>query len=250
VVADAGAHRPARRRLVCERRSHLRRAEQRVARPITPVNNGFRQINVIENLGVADYDGLQTLLRWQTPRAFASVSNTLSKATNTTEPNGNGPNPNDFNQLGEEERGPSILDQRHRAVVSAMYRFPYHLTVGTVNQFASARPFNATTGVDNNGDGSLNDRPVIDGTVTGRASFRGTAIYDTQVFAEVRIPAGTRALTLRFEGFNLFNHANILGRNGVYGNGAVPVAAFGTPGAGLANIDPARQYQVLARFTF
>ena len=29
-------------------------------RPIAPVNNGFRQISVVENLGVADYDGLQT----------------------------------------------------------------------------------------------------------------------------------------------------------------------------------------------
>jgi hypothetical protein len=219
-------------------------------RPIVPTSNGFRQINVVENLGVADYDGLQTMVRWQTPRAFASVSYTLSKATNTTEPNGNGPNPNDFNQLGEEERGPSILDQRHRAVISATYRLPYHVDVGTLIQLASARPFNATTGADNNGDGNQNDRPVIDGQVTGRASFRGTPLYDTALFAEVRLPVSGRELALRLEGFNVFNHANILGRNGVYGNGTAPVASFGTPGAGLANIDPARQFQLLARFTF
>jgi outer membrane receptor protein involved in Fe transport len=219
-------------------------------RPIAPVANGFRQINAIENVGVADYDGLQTMVRWQTGRAFASVSYTLSKATNTTEPNGNGPNPNDFNQIGEEERGPSILDQRHRAVISAMYRLPYHVTVGAVNQLASARPFNAMTGVDNNGDGAMNDRPVVNGQVTGRASFRGTPMYDTQVFAEVRIPFGPRSLAVRLEGFNVFNHANILGRTGVYGNGADPAPNFGTPAGGLANIDPARQFQLLARFAF
>ncbi|MGE5815898.1 MAG: TonB-dependent receptor domain-containing protein [Acidobacteriota bacterium] len=219
-------------------------------RPIAPVNNGFRQINVVENLGVADYDGLQTMVRWHAARAFASLSYTLSKATNTTEPNGNGPNPNDFNQLGEEERGPSILDQRHRAVISASYRLPYDVTAGTLIQLASARPYNATTGVDNNGDGSLNDRPVIDGEVTGRASFRGTPIYDTALFAEVRIPLSSRSLALRVEGFNVFNHANVLGRTGVYGNGTTPSATFGSPGAGLANIDPARQFQLLARFVF
>src|SRR5947207_12872513 len=37
-------------------------------RPIAPVNGGFRQINVVENLGVADYDGLQTMLRWHEER--------------------------------------------------------------------------------------------------------------------------------------------------------------------------------------
>ncbi len=102
-------------------------------RPIVPVNGGFRQINVVENLGVADYDGLQTMVRWQNERSFLSVSYTLSKATNTTEPNGNGAGQNDFNQLGEAERGPSLLDQRHRAVIFGSYRLPLDITVGTVD---------------------------------------------------------------------------------------------------------------------
>ena len=57
-----------------------------------------------------------------------------------------------------------------------------------------------------------------------------------------------RTVVLRLEGFNVFNHANILGRNGVYGNGATPGASFGTPNTGMANLDPARQFQL--RFTF
>lgn len=219
-------------------------------RPITPTSNGYRQINVVENLGVADYDGLQTMVRWRHQRAFASVSYTLSKATNTTEPNGNGFGPNDFNQLGEEERGPSIVDQRHRAVVTASYQLPYALAVGTVASFASARPFNATTGVDNNGDGSNNDRPVIDGRVVGRAAFRGSAQSDVSLFVSESLDLHGRELQLRVEAFNLFNHANVLGRMGVYGNGAVPNASFGTPGRGLSNLDPARMVQFEARFTF
>ena len=197
-----------------------------------------------------DYDGLQTMVRWQNEKALVSLSYTLSKATNTTEPNGNGPNPNDFNQLGEEERGPSILDQRHRAVLTATYRFPYDVTVGTVSSLASARPYNATTGIDNNGDGSNNDRPVIGGAVVGRTTFRGTPLYDTAVFAEARIRMAARSVTLRVEGFNVFNHANILGRIGIYGDAAAPNPAFGTPNTGVANLDPARMFQFEVRFNF
>jgi hypothetical protein len=219
-------------------------------RPIVPAPDGFRQIIVVENLGVADYDGLQTSLRWTGTRGQLSASYTLSKATNTTEPNGNGPGPNDFNQLLEEERGPSILDQRHRAVISAVVRLPYDVTAGTISQLASARPFNATTGVDNNGDGNSNDRPVIDGAVVGRTAFRGSALYDTSVFAERRIGLGGRAVLLRVEAFNVFNNANVLGRIGVYGNGPTPNATFGTPNTGLANLDPGRMIQLQARLTF
>jgi outer membrane receptor protein involved in Fe transport len=225
-------------------------AQADATRPITPANNGFRSINVVANLGDAEYDGLQTFVSWRPRHALVSLSYTLSKATNTTEPNGNGPGPNDFNQLGEQERGPSILDQRHRAVLTGMYSFARIVTVGTITQMASARPFNPTTGVDNNGDGSTNDRPVIDGLVAGRASFRGSALYDTSVFAEARVPMHSRALTLRVEAFNVFNHANILGRIGVYGDGVAPNATFGTPNTGLANLDPARMIQFQAKFQF
>ena len=84
-----------------------------------------------------------------------------------------------------------------------------------MSSFASARPYNATTGIDNNGDGSTNDRPVINGQVAGRCAFRGTPLYETSLFAEGRIRvAPGRSLTLRVEGFNVFNHANILGRIG------------------------------------
>jgi hypothetical protein len=42
------------------------------------------------NLGVADYNGLQTQITWRHSRMYAALSYTLSKATNTTEPDGNG----------------------------------------------------------------------------------------------------------------------------------------------------------------
>jgi hypothetical protein len=239
-------------------------AAANATRPILPVNGGIRQVNVLTNLGVADYDGLQTQFSYRgSRRMYAAVSYTLSKATNTTEPDGNGVGPNDsaFARLGEVERGPSLLDQRHRAVLTYLYNFPHGFTLGTVTQLASARPFNATTGVDNNGDGANNDRPVINGQVVSKSPFRGTATSDVALYLEDRIKTGeTSAIVLRIEGFNLFNHGNYLGRGQTtYGDTGTPNPTFGqlasvgtAPNAvpAFANVDPPRMFQLQVRFVF
>lgn len=234
-------------------------------RPILPANGGVRRVIAIMNLGEADYSGLQTLISYRGNRRIsASLSYTLSKATNTSEPDGNGISPSDSNiaRLGDEERGPSVVDQRHRAVVNFSYRFPLGFTAGTLMQFASARPFNATTGVDNDGDGSQNDRPVIDGRVMSKSAFRGTGTQDVSIFVEDRISLNERAaVILRLEGFNIFNHGNFLARGvTVFGNGTTPNPDFGRFVGGIgtattaipafANIDPPRMFQIQARFVF
>ena len=242
-------------------------ANANASRPIVPVNGGVRQVNVIMNLGEADYNALQTNLVYRRSRKmYASLSYTLSKATNTTEPDGNGINPNQsiISRLGEEERGPSVVDQRHRAVVTFHYQLPWNFTAGTLAMLASARPFNATTGVDNNGDGATNDRPVINGAVISKSAFRGTPTSEVAIFVENRIRLTERVnLLLRVEGFNLFNHGNYLARGvTVYGDGTTAAPTFGwfTPASAIgadghaipafANIDPPRMFQLQARFVF
>ena len=127
---------------------------------------------------------------------------------------------------------------------------------------ASARPVNSTTGVDNNGDGIQNDRPVIDGSVIRKSAFRGRATQEVALYLQNRIRTSERtSLVLRIEGFNIFNHTNMLGRGvTVYGNGATVNPAFGqfAPVAAadifaipaFANIDPPRMFQLQARFSF
>jgi hypothetical protein len=239
-------------------------AAANATRPILPVNGGVRQVNVLMNLGVADYDGLQTQVTYRGNRhMYAAVSYTLSKATNTSEPDGNGISPDQsiISRLGEVERGPSLLDQRHRAVIAFHYLFPHNITAGTLSQFASARPFNATTGIDNNGDGLNNDRPVVNGTVIPKSAFRGTATSDVGLFVEGRIkPSERTAILLRLEGFNLLNHANFLGRGQtIYGDTGTPNPTFGQFVAvgtatnaipAFANIDPPRMFQLQVRFIF
>jgi len=155
-------------------------------------------------------------------------------------------------------------------VFTFTYRFPYNITAGTVSMFASARPFNATTGVDNNGDGANNDRPVINGAVIPKSFFRGTPTSDVSIFAEGRIRLSeSKSIMLRLEGFNIFNHANMLGRGQII----YPVVVGGLDTAtvrpdfsvlttsftnssatnaipAFANIDPPRMFQLQARFIF
>jgi hypothetical protein len=239
-------------------------AAANATRPILPVAGGIRQISTIMNLGVGDYNGLQTQISYRgISRMFASLSYTVAKATNTFEPDGNGINPNEaiITRLDEVERGPSVVDQRHRAVFTLSYRFPFNITAGTLTQLASSRPFNATTGVDNNGDGANNDRPVIDGKVISKSAFRGTPTSDVALFIEGRIKTSERTnILLRLEGFNIFNHGNYLGRGQTtYGDTTIPNTTFGQLVAvgtatnaipAFANIDPPRMFQLQARFTF
>ncbi|MEA2572658.1 MAG: hypothetical protein QOI24_4659 [Acidobacteriota bacterium] len=239
-------------------------AAANATRPILPVNGGVRQVNVLTNLGTADYNGLQTQLTWRgSSRFYAALSYTLSKATNTTEPDGNGVGPNESNiaRLGEVERGPSLLDQRHRAVLMLSCQLPFNITAGTVTQYASARPFTATTGIDNNGDGANNDRPVVNGEVMKKSAFRGTATSDVGVFLEGRLKQSSLGtVVLRLEGFNILNHGNYLGRGQtVYGDTGTPNATFGQLVAAgsasnaipaFANVDPPRMFQLEVRFIF
>jgi hypothetical protein len=239
-------------------------AAANATRPIPSANGGVSAVNVLMNLGVADYNGLQTSITYRgQPKMYASLSYTLSKATNTTEPDGNGVAPNQGNiaRLGEEERGPSLVDQRHRAVITFSYQLPHDITAGTVTFLASSRPFSATTGVDNNGDGANNDRPVVDGAVMGKSAFRSTATSDVSMFVEERLKVHGRTVVLRLEGFNLFNHGNYLGRGQTtYGNSGTAInetfgqlVSVGTTATALpafANVDPPRMFQIQARFVF
>ncbi len=238
-------------------------AAANATRPILPVNGGVRQVNVLMNLGEADYNGLQTQITYRNSRLYAALSYTLSHATNTTEPDGNGVGPNDSNiaRLGEVERGPSLLDQRHRAVLTLNYQLPFNITAGTLMQYASARPFSATTGIDNNGDGINNDRPVVNGVVMSKSAFRGTPTSDVGLFVEGRLKQSQfGTVLLRVEGFNLLNHGNYLGRGQtVYGDTATPNPTFGQLVAAgtatnaipaFANVDPPRMFQMQVRFVF
>lgn len=233
-------------------------AAANLTRPILPVANGFRRIQVVTNEGVSDYNGLQINLEKRFSRRFSFLASyTLSKTTNTVEPDAGSGDPQDANRLGESERAVSLLDQRHRFVLSGYLQLPYGFTIGGVQSAASGRPFAVTAGSDINGDGSTADRPFdsAGGTFLPRNSGKGTATRSTDIYAQKSFSLSERMrLEFRAEVFNLFNNRNIYGRNGTYlNNGIVSPAAKNSVGSalgGIANVDPSRELQFQVRFRY
>ncbi len=221
-------------------------------RPIVPVPNGYRRIIGTVNNGESKYDGLQLNLRKDfAGRGQMLLSYTWSHTRNNVEADAPGGDPNDAHELSK-EWADSLLDQRHRAVLSGWVGLPFALRFGGVGEYATGRPYNITTGVDNNGDGANTDRPVINGHVIGRNAGRGGDLYQITLFLERDFSLGFGTLGLRGEVFNVTNHQNVVGYNGVFGNdpSGTPLATFGQPLGGLANVDPSRQWQFQARFRF
>lgn len=221
-------------------------------RPITPTPNGYRRILATVNQGESKYDGLQLNLR----KSFATrgqmlLSYTWSHTRNNVEPDAPGGDPNDAHRL-DKEWADSLLDQRHRAVLSGWVGLPFAFRAGGIAEYGTGRPFNITTGVDNNGDGANSDRPVINGHVIGRNAGRGNDLYQLTLFLERDFAVGFGTFGLRAEVYNVTDHANVVGYNGVYGNdpSGTPLSTFGQPLGGISNVDPGRQWQLEARLRF
>jgi hypothetical protein len=209
----------------------------------TDVSDGFLNYNALDvNLSHVFSHGFSML-----------ASYTWSHTLDNVDPDTTSQNPNDANFTGYEEYGNAIYDQRHRFVLSGLYTAPWKIRIGGVTTLASGLPYNLTTGVTNNGDtGGTTARPVINGVVVGRDTGRGGPIYSVDPFVARAFPIYKERVQvdLRAEAFNALNHANFVGYNGTWGNGATPGTGFGQPLAGITNQLPARMMQFSARVSF
>jgi hypothetical protein len=101
---------------------------------------------------------------------------------------------------------------------------PKALELSTTIRANTGRPFSALVGSDLNKDGVSRDRPVLDGVVIPRNTYRnkGFSQVDLRLQRAVVAGGGRRAI-LSLELFNLFNSANVeIGSaNMVYGPGTV-----------------------------
>lgn len=125
------------------------------------------------------------------------------------------------------DRAVSAFDQRHRAVFSGVFASPFDGDSAADKVFGdwvfspifiagSGRPFNLLLGFDANNDGrSQSDRPFTVGRNTGL----GEPFYsfDARLARRFRFKED-KFLELTFEGFNLFNRANLAGINNVVGS--------------------------------
>jgi hypothetical protein len=172
----------------------------------------------------------------------------------STAARGAAPQPMDaFEPFADDEWGPTLYDERHRAVLMGVFELPYGVQLSPVFQAATARPYNLLAGSDLNGDGTATgnggDRWVDPATGeqvhinAGRGDH--TLVFDlrTTKFFEL---GGDRRLGLFVEAFNLFNTANFGER--YQGNGRS--TAFRQPNNYVAGIGYPRQAQLGLRFLF
>lgn len=207
-----------------------------------------RDVRVTTNGNTATYHALNAVLSRPLGRRFqASFAYTWSSAINSITDDHLGANPQEWSDVQRAERGPSDFNQRHRFVANGIANMPWKLQAAAYLVAASALPVNALTGVDNNGDLLLFDRPAG----FGRNAFRGArhTSFDLSLMRPIALGEHAR-LELRADGFNLFNNQNYYSFNRVYGNGSAPVATFLAPLAGIANTDPGRQFTFGAKFVF
>lgn len=208
----------------------------------------IRQLRQTENGGSAVYHGLDVALR----RAFRNryqieARYLLNSAFNNITDDHLGANPNEWSDVGRGERGPSDFAQRHRFVGHGLVRLPWALQVSGIVIAASGLPVNALTGIDNNGDGTVVDRPAG----FGRNAFWGTPhrSLDLSLTKTVALSENAR-IEFRGDVFNVTNYSNFYSFDRIYGDGPAPLPSFLRPLGGVANADPGRQFTFGLRVYF
>ncbi len=104
------------------------------------------------------FDSWTTQLRGRFRRTTFSVSYVLSDARSwggqpVASYTGNGIAIVPGNQFKPEEFGPTRFDERHRIVGSGVFDLPGGIQLSPIVQFATARPYSLTAGLDIDGDG-------------------------------------------------------------------------------------------------
>ena len=168
----------------------------------------FASISRIVSQGRADARMLLVWVRRAFPGGWFNLGYTLADRRNT---NDNGGRPlvpqTGLEELDlDEEWGPAAWDERHRVTATGGVTFPFGLGLVAKIVYASARPFTAITGSDDNGDfDSSNDRPPGE----ERNARRGPDFFQTDL-GITWTPAvwGSARLGLVVNIYNLFNTTN------------------------------------------
>lgn len=207
-----------------------------------------REVRVNTNGNTATYHALDvSLARKFSSRFQMTVHYVYSSAIDSVTHDHLGANPNEWSDVQRAERAMSDFSQRNRFVGTGIVQLPWKIQGSFYAVLASSLAVNSLTGVDNNGDTNMVDRPAG----FGRNSFRGTPHrnFDLSLMRPIVFGESTR-LELRADAFNIFNNQNYYSFNRVYGNGNTPLPTFLQPIAGVSNTDPARQFTFGAKLVF
>ena len=209
-----------------------------------------RVVSMLENSTQSRFDGLVFRASRRLARRYTLEANYLMNSTSTYGMFFGEPNtglPADWGNPDEAEKGPSDFHQRHRLVLQGLAELPWGSQLSLMGVFATGLPVNPLTGIDNNGDTYLLDRPVG----LGRNSSRTPNHSELNLSWAKRFRIREQAtVEFRAEGFNLLNRSNLIRPNPLYGDSAAPLTSFLTPVAGLANSEPPRHFQFGLKFLF
>jgi hypothetical protein len=173
---------------------------------------GVRNVLLIEHTGMSDYDAPDVgLVKGFAKRVQFEAHYIWNSATTDSmfcgEPNTGVPS--DWGNL-RLEHGPSDLHQRHRFAGHGLVELPWQTQASFILTLASGLPVDPRTGVDNNGDSNLVDRPVnpATGAVFACNSFRAPMQASVDLSLSKRIVVLEKMrLEMRAEAFNLLNHS-------------------------------------------
>ncbi len=228
-----------------------------------------------ESSGVSTRHELALNLRYEIRRKLSLFGNyQLSKTRSDTDSESQAP-ADSYNWLSE--WSPASNDQRHRMAFGGSVNLPGETRLSPLVQISSGRPFNITTGRDNNGDTLFTDRPSFsapgdpEAIVTRFGVFNpnprpgdriiprnlgrglGQVSVDLNLTKTFAFGGGNKSgqkgrdeerrfkLTLGANVRNLFNHTNLTGFSGVLSS-----SRFDRPNRALG----ARRVELTARFSF
>jgi hypothetical protein len=209
-----------------------------------------RTVGVFENTGSSRYSAFDAQISKRFTRRFQMMAHYLYSSSVTYVFFTGGPNtgaPSDWGNRSIDERGRSDYHQRHRFTAQSIVDLPRGFQFNAFLIAGSGLPVNPLTGVDNNGDGNLLDRPVGLGRNSFRAPYQNTVDLS---FTKTFVVRERLRTEVRLEATNVLNRSNFLRVNANYGDQAGPLPVFLQPVAGLASSDPARQLQIGFRLFF
>ena len=103
----------------------------------------------------------------------------------------------------------SNIDEPHQFRGTVNYLLPLGFEFNSTMKFTAGRPFTARAGTtDLNGDGQTNDRPIVDGVMFKRNSFRNSGFRDVALRVQKNVTVPSGVLSVSLEVFNLLKNAN------------------------------------------
>jgi hypothetical protein len=160
-------------------------------------------------------------------------------------------------------------DIRRRLIASALYDLPLGFQISGIMTWRSGLPFSAYTNTDSNRDGNFTDRPIINGALLERNSFRQPNFWNTDLRISKNFKITERQrVELIVDLFNAFNYENrsfqvstnestTTAKGSIWGTGQTPLSTFatfrlpdGSLNIGGASVSSPIQTQFALRYVF